>query len=376
MIFNERKNIATRMKSFVKRKNLNYLGLNKFLAMYLIIRMHLLGKKSIPFNAGNRACEFLFLSSGFTVGYNHFYNNSIEFSYITPFKYAYKHLRNFYPYYLLNLFYGLYFHKDVIKINLTNFQLLLINLLLIANWSRNRMIARFYFAISWFLDNIFYCYFLAPFFVYSINNIKNSIKIFAFITFFRILAEEFLYLGAYNIFDMNLHCGPIIRICEFYMGMSITPLYFQFKSLLDKFQTRFEFKILYTVIQIVLPFYLCYLMIKYNEVLLRCYFLLIISVYIFFISYDYGYLSYLSSIKIIKIILLPQMEMYLIQMNVHLSFDKHFKKTNLKYSSKLFYYYLEIVTIFTISLFYRTFFRDKFAKIMDKIKDKIIILFV
>ena len=58
-------------KSF-KRKNLNYLGFNKFVAMYLIIRMHLYCNKTMPFDFGVRACEFLFLSSGFLIGYNYY----------------------------------------------------------------------------------------------------------------------------------------------------------------------------------------------------------------------------------------------------------------------------------------------------------------
>ena len=69
-------------------------------------------------------------------------------------------------------------------------------------------------------------------------------------------------------------------------------------------------------------------MIKYDKNLFRCYFLLILSTYTFIISYDFSYLSYLSSLKIIKIIMSAQLEMYLIQMNVHKTFDiklKNFK---------------------------------------------------
>ena len=353
-------------KKSVKRKNLNFLGLNKFIGMYLIIRMHLYCNKFMPFDFGIRSCELLFVSSGFLVGYNYF-NNPMEFTHKAPFKYTYKHLRSFYPFYILNLFYGIYFNKHYVKLNLTNIELLLINLLLIANWSSHRIIARFYFPISWFLDNIVYCYFLSPFLLCTINNIKNSIKIFFFVYLSRIVAEEFLYRGAFNVFDTHIHCGPIIRIYEFYMGMLLVPLFFNLKSRLDKFQDNYAFKIIFTIIQIILPIFLCYIMIKYDKILLRCYFLLIICLYVFIISYDYGYLSFISSLKFLKTIMSTQLEMYLTQMNVHLSVDKYFKKKYLYKLSGLYYFYLKLVIIFIISFIYRRFYRDKFAKIMDKI---------
>ena len=56
----------------VKIKNLNYLGFNKFVGMYLIIRMHLYSHKTMHFDYGIRMCELLFISSGFLVGYNYY----------------------------------------------------------------------------------------------------------------------------------------------------------------------------------------------------------------------------------------------------------------------------------------------------------------
>lgn len=250
---------------------------------------------------------------------------------------------------------------------MTYVELLLINLLLIANWSSHRKIARFYFPISWFLDNIFYCYFFSPFFLCTINNLKNSIKIFIYVALARVLAEEFFIRKAFNVFDTHIHCGPIIRIMEFYMGMQLIPLYFQIKFHLDKFKNNFIFKIFITIIQIVFPIYLYYIMVKYDKILLRCYFVLIMCIYIFIISYDYGYLSNLMEIKIIKLIMSAQLEMYLMQMNVHLTFDRYFRKIYTDKKSGLFYYYIKLMTICIIAFLYRILYRDKLSKLMDKI---------
>lgn len=350
----------------VKMKNLNYLGFNKFIGMYLIIRMHLYSHKTMRFDYGIRMCELLFISSGFLVGYN-YYNNPMESSYISSFKYAYKHLRNFYPFYIINFIYGIYFFKDKTKFNFTYIELFLINILMIANWSSHRKIARFYYGISWFLDNLLYCYFITPLLIKSINNLKKSLKLLFFAVLARILTEEFLRNGAYNVFDTHLHCGPIIRILEFYIGMLILPLFLVIKESLDKLQNKLIFKLFFTMIQIILPIYLCHIMIIYDKILYRCYFVLILSIYVFIISFDYGYLSILVSKKIFKIIMSAPMEMYLIQINVNITFEKYFGRN---YKSKIsgeFIFFTKFIIIFTISYFYRKFYRDKFAILMDKI---------
>ena len=276
----------------VKRKNLNYLGFHKFFGMFLIIRMHLYSHHTKPFDYGKRMCELLFLSSGFLVGYNYF-DNKMDSTYLSSFKYAYKHLRTFYPFYLINFLYGLYFYKNSIKFGLTFIELFLINIFMISNWSSHRKIARFYFGISWFLDNILYCYFLSPLLLLSINSLKNSLKCLFFAFLSRILVEEFLNRGAYNIFNTNYHCGPIIRMLEFYIGLLLSPLFLKLKTYLDKYQNKLTFITIFSIIQIILPIYLCYLMIIYDKIFLRCYFVLILSIYIFIIGYDYGYLSVL-----------------------------------------------------------------------------------
>ena len=135
--------------NIIKRPNLNYLDFNKFVGMYLIIRIHIYDNKNMPFDFGIRICELLFVSSGFLVGYN-YYKKPMEYNFISSVKYAYKHLRSFYLYYIFNLFYGLYLSKDKIKINITCIELLLINLLLIAIWSKHRKIARFFLLLVGF----------------------------------------------------------------------------------------------------------------------------------------------------------------------------------------------------------------------------------
>ena len=95
----------------IKREALYYIALMKFLAIILILSWHLYNWKIRRIDFGARMCEFLFVSSGFLVGYN-YYQREMPATYEASFKYAYKHLRLFYPLHFINSIYCL-FHLKV-----------------------------------------------------------------------------------------------------------------------------------------------------------------------------------------------------------------------------------------------------------------------
>ena len=117
-----------------------------------------MGKK--PIDYGARMCEILFISSGFLVGYN-YYEKNMPCDYETSFKYAYKHLRTFYPLEFINTLYG-YFFRPGKKYNLTEYEILISNLLMIKSWSRYTHFASCFNRITWFLSSLLFCYFLVP----------------------------------------------------------------------------------------------------------------------------------------------------------------------------------------------------------------------
>ena len=131
------KEIINISSSFKKRKYLKYISFIKFFAVLIIIKWHQFIHKNWGFHVGGRMVEILFISSGFLVGYNYF-NFPINSTYENSFKYAYKHLRVFYPLYIINLFVSLIQNK--IRFNhvnrtpfsiLANIQIILINIILL-----------------------------------------------------------------------------------------------------------------------------------------------------------------------------------------------------------------------------------------------------
>jgi peptidoglycan/LPS O-acetylase OafA/YrhL len=152
-----------------RRQPLNYIAFIKFWAMILIIKWHLFQDIKCKINYGARMCELLFVSSGFLVGYN-YYKREMPATYYISFKYAYKHLRSFYPLHIINSLYTILTIKG--KFNLTLYEKLIFNFLLVKAYAMG------FNGISWFINVLLLCYFLSPLLLVGIRNINNSLIIF------------------------------------------------------------------------------------------------------------------------------------------------------------------------------------------------------
>ena len=120
-------------KSIIQKKKLYFIGIIKFIQMLIIIKVHLYHNQ---FFYAIRACEILFISSGFLVGYN-YYDKDIPNTFNESFKYYYKHLRTCYPLYLINFLYGIFIHKKI-KLDLKFIEIFLVNIFMLQVWSRHR----------------------------------------------------------------------------------------------------------------------------------------------------------------------------------------------------------------------------------------------
>ena len=290
-IFNEN-------KKFIKKRReiLNYIALLKFISMILIIRWHIYKwKHPIRIDFGARMCEFLFVSSGFLIGYN--YNEiTMPATYHTSCKYTYKHLRSFYPLHILNSLYEIYRNKR--NLNLTYYEILIFNFLLMKVWSSNIHYSLGFNGITWFISALLFCYFLSPFLLGGNKNIKNSLLLFSFVAFIRVGIEELIKNGAKNFMGFNFHYNPIIRLMDFYLGMLMIPLFLKIKYFLDKIRDKLYLNYIFTSFQIIFPITIYFIMLEFNNKLFRCYFVLIFCLCIFLISFDYGYLSNINTKKI------------------------------------------------------------------------------
>lgn len=349
-----------------KKKLLHYLAFIKFIAMIIIIKWHIISWKERRIDYGARMCEILFIASGFLVGYNN-YNRNMICDYESSFKYSYKRLRTFYPLLFLNTIYG-YIITERKKYNLKEITLLFSILLLIKSWSRHSQLATFYNGHSWFLSSLLFSYFLVPLLLQGLKNIKISITIFIIISFIRTLLEELIKYNSFNMFDADFHRGPIIRLLEFYMGMLLIPLFNKSKLYLDKYSNTGSFKIIFTFIEIVNVIIIYFIMLKYNNVLDRCYFVMIFCIFIFISGYEYGFISDLLNNKILEIIISCQMEMYILQRTVNITI---YKLINMKKFESLFnneiLFLIKLFIIFICGYLYKILLKEKLSLLFDKL---------
>lgn len=350
-----------------RRPNLNYIGFIKFWAMLLIIKWHIFEWKTKPIDYGARMCEILFVSSGFLVGYN-YYEMEFPDTFTNAFKYTYKHLRSFYPLELINIMFRVLTSNR--KLNKSNIEILILNILLIKSLSRHVYIVNIYSGYSWFLSALLFCYFCTPFLLKGIQNIKRSLLLFVVVALIRIGLEEYIKKGerTINILDIHFHRGPGIRLMDFYLGMLIIPTFFKLKKILDPWGNNISLKIFCTILQLFSPLVIYKIMLKYNHILFRCYFVLIFTVFIFIFGYDYGYLSYIISTKFCKLIMSCQMEMYLLQENMNEIIDKIAKCNycRLRADSES-NYIVKTIIIFIVALLYKSFLKQPLTRILDSL---------
>jgi peptidoglycan/LPS O-acetylase OafA/YrhL len=289
-------------------------------------------------------CEFLFVSSGFLIGYN-YYEREMPATYHASCKYTYKHLRSFYPLHIMNSLYCIHIYKG--NFNLTGYEIFIFNFLLLNVWSIYSSFAMGFNGIAWFISALLFCYFLSPFLLGGNKNIKNSLIIFFFVAFIRVGIEEIIKNGAKNFMNFNFHHGPIIRLMDFYLGMLMIPSFFKIKCFLDKIRDKYYLKYFFTIIQIIFPINIYFVMLEFNNKLIRCYFVLIFCLCIFLISYDYGYISNLIRIKLCKEAMSCQLEMYLLHNSLNNILIKILNNHSQQYAELMFL--ITIIFIFIIS---------------------------
>ena len=210
---------------------------------------------------------------------------------------------------------------------------------------------------------------MTPILLEGIKSIKNSFILFIIVGFIRILVEIFIRNGAFNILHVNFHRGPIIRCMEFYLGMLMCPFYFKIKFYLDIISNNFYFKIIYTLVQILMPIMYYIIMYKYNDILYRCYYVLIFCIFIFITSYDFGYISDIMSYKICKLIFSCQMEIYLLHntINKQLNKIKFHRQYIRKYNLLFFDFWIKLIITFIIAYLYKLLLRGRLSVLMDEI---------
>lgn len=333
----------------------------KFLAMIMIVWWHL-GNPSRTIDWGARMCEFLFVSSGFLVGYNYYFRgmpDSRKFS----FEYVFKKLKTTWPLHIITTVF-------LIFVNIKSFQVTDIpswisNFFLLQAWQLNKYSISFN-GISWFLSALMFCYFLAPFFIKFIKHIKISVLMLFFVVMLRVSIELFESVGLCE-YIFSIHFSPIIRSLEFFCGMLLVPVYYILKNKTQALSKKSWFILVWTSIQIALIVLTVFLMIAFDKTWLRAYYVIWFCVFTLLSAIDCGLFAILFSNTFIQKIVNLQFEIYLLQLVIDCIVVKLFKVLHLEMNIN-FAFVIKLCALFLIAFLYNRFIKNKLSAIMEKMR--------
>jgi len=338
------------------------------MAMLMIVWWHF-GAPTNMIDWGARMCEFLFVSSGFLVGYNYYYR-SMESTWTQSCDYTHKKARTIFPLHIITtiLILLICFDQYILGFKLSDIPILLSNLFLLQAWSPDvTNVCCSYNGHTWFLSALLFCYFVTPFIIKAIKNKKFAIFMFFAVAILR-FGIEFATRSGVEIFSIRVHTSPIIRLMEYFMGMLMVPLFMAFKDKTKEIKNKVYFKLIWTIVEAALITLLILLMYWFNKTWLRAYYVYIFCIFVFFIAQDYGYFSKFCSFKCISYICQFQLEVYMFQNIAGKVTTKLVAWFSISY---VWLWVLIFLTLlFGLAILYRLFIEEKLAKVMDKLYAK------
>lgn len=346
-------------------KKIGSLTVLKFVAMFLIVWWHI-GMPTRTIDLGGRMCEFLFVASGFLVGYN-YYRKGMEDSRKFSFDYTFGKIKKAWPLHVLCLFAFmiLNFRTCILNFSVQDIPMFLSNLFLLQAWQPDWQMTPFsYNGVSWFLSALFFCYFLSPLFIKFIKKISTATVSFFAVASVR-LSIDFFISKSSNIFMLIAHTSPIVRCLEFFMGMLLVPLFFKVKEKSEKVENKVWFKSIATVLEVGALVALYFVLRTFNETWERSYFVLVFCLFTFMFAFDYGYFSKICSNKYIAWWGGVELEMYLMQIVVSQFVDKCFVLMHIQIGF-WWLFLIKVALLITLSIIYKKFIEGRLAKPLDK----------
>ena len=183
---------------------------------------------------GAQACLFLFVVSGFLVGYNSLkVKNPSEPTWKDSISYFLKKFKQVWLLHALCAVVMLFLFTVPIFSG-TTFIRFVLNLLLLQAWQPDSTNYFSFNGATWFLSALLFCYFMAPLLCKTIRRGKKHIIIAIIITVIIRIAAEFTMKHYPNeIFTVSSHVFPPVRACEFYLGILAVPVWKWLKAKFD-----------------------------------------------------------------------------------------------------------------------------------------------
>lgn len=293
----------------IKKRKLNSITGLKVICLFGIFIWHC-GLISAP-DLGARCCEAFFVISGFLGAYQHHHN--YKYTIDETINTAKRKLLAVYPLHLVTfLLAALLLLPNIktwfdIKYNVVS---AIINLLLLQSWFSKMIFS--YNGVSWFLSSLLFCYTFTPFLSKVILKAKRYSRgpeiLFLLIFIIRILSEIFTIMFP-DLFQYSVHTNPIVRLLEYFLAY-IAGCIFVEKCIQNSKKEENSF-LLYSTLEFVVFIVIYVIVIQYDKIWLRGYYIPFFITMVFIIAIGKGVLSKILSLRIFQILGSIELEFFI-----------------------------------------------------------------
>lgn len=257
---------------------------------------------------GARTCDFLFIVSGFLVGYNGYFK-TIPATWKESVRYVGKKLSSFWPLHLLAMLAVMFVLTDPI-LSWKNLADAVINLLLLQAWSPKTHFS--FNGASWFLSALMFCYFIAPPLLKLSKKARTAILVFFAAFLARLIVELIMVNFPGQYWTFSLHTFPPVRSLEFTMGAMIVAPFIKIRDSLYGKNLFWGMSLL----ELATLGGISWLAIQYNGVWQRSFYMLPFCALVFVYAFDGGFMSKLLASAPFKWLTSIQFEFFILHQAV------------------------------------------------------------
>ena len=270
---------------------------------------------------GARACEVLFVTSGFLVGYMH-YDRLLPAGPGASWDYASAKIAKVWPaHFIAFLVIAVYLAASDPHdfFSMSTAWKAVINLCLLQAWSSDPFSFN---SVSWFISALMFCWLMAPLLMSVLRRSHYVIAAaFAGCAVLRI-ALELAGENGTGVLSVDFHVSPLIRCMEFFMGMLMVPAYMAAKKAVEhrtaggSDSRSAGMTAGMTVAELIVSSCYIFLMYRMEGKWIRGYFVLAACVLVFTFALNSGALSRFLSLKLFTLFAAVQMEFYLLHQGI------------------------------------------------------------
>lgn len=256
---------------------------------------------------GARACEILFICSGFCMAYNYCSTN-FQGTIHEAIQFVMKRIKKFYILYIITMLLALFFlvrFKGYV-LNGALITMGFFNIFLIQAWCTGT-----FNGASWFLSALLFCYFCTPFIISILSKCNKKKKIYLFIgVLFVRLLFEYIRIHFPGILSLSLHSYPLIRMIEYFLSCIAGSYFLEVRDSI-LFKKSKKDKIIFNALEVLSLIIYIYLVIKYNNIWYRGVYVFIGLILVIIYAFEQGFISKILSNKLILYFAKYEMEFFL-----------------------------------------------------------------